>query len=165
VITGEMDVSPSTLRRFSRASHFLLLGLTVVAVNACFVFHSTPLQFKSFVITAAPNANDNAPTTVDAVMVYDKAVLTNLLTLTAKQWFEKREQLANDSPKGFETHEWEVVPGETVDVAKLPSRSGGLGLLVFANYAGPGDHRARLDTWRKPRVMLRDKSFTVVERP
>lgn len=138
---------------------FVLVG------DACFVFHKSPVVTRSFVIAASSDANDNAPTTVDAVMVYNSAVLPTVLKMTAKQWFDQRDQLRNDFPGGFEMREWEVVPGAQVDVSKLPFKSGGVGLVLFANYPGPGDHRARIDAWEKPRILLHDRTFAVAGHP
>jgi hypothetical protein len=117
------------------------------------------------VITASADANDNAPTTVDAVMIYNPSVLTAVLAMNSKQWFDRRDQLRNDFPGGFEMREWEVVPGAQVNITKLPFRSGGLGLVVFANYSGAGDHRTRLDGFTQPRITLRDRNFAVTTRP
>ncbi len=142
-----------------------LVFVLAISSSACFVLHTAPVHTRSFVITASADANDNAPTTVDAVMIYNPSVLTTVLAMNAKQWFDRREQLRNDFPGGYEMREWEVVPGAQVNISKLPFRSGGLGLVVFANYAGPGDHRARLDAFAQPRVALRDKTFAVSTRP
>jgi type VI secretion system protein len=149
----------------ARALRAVLAVALAVECNACFFIHNTPVLTRSFVIAAASDANDNAPTTVDAVMVYNPTVLPMVLGMTAQQWFDRRDQLRNDFPSGFETREWQVVPGAQVDVAKLPFRKGGLGLVVFADYPGPGDHRARLDVWKKPRIVLHDRTFAVTGRP
>jgi type VI secretion system protein len=155
-----------TRRYIERALRASIFAAIAIAVNSCALIpfiHSTPVLTRSFVITAAADANDNAPTTVDAVMIYNPAVLPTVLKLSAKEWFEKREQLKNDFPGGYEMREWEVVPGAQVDISKLPFRSGGVGLFVFANYPGAGDHRARLDAWKKPKIALQGKAFTVAE--
>ena len=113
---------------------------------------------------AAAGANDNSPTAVDAVMVYDASLLKSLLAMTATDWFATRDQLRNDFPDGFANQTWELVPGQQIDLRRLPFRNG-LALLVFANYRAPGPHRARLDAHAHARIMLLDRDFTVVERP
>jgi type VI secretion system protein len=151
------------IERALRASIFAAIAITINACALIPFIHSGPVHTRSFVISATADANDNAPTTVDAVMIYNPAVVPTVLAMTAKQWFEKREQLKNDFPGGYEMREWEVVPGAQVDISKLPFRSGGVGLFVFANYPGAGDHRARLDAWQKPRIALQGHAFTVAE--
>jgi len=154
---------------FASRTRFLLrtafVWSFVVVGGACFVIHKSPILTRSFVIAASADANDNAPTTVDAVMIYNATMLPAVLKMSAKQWFDQREQLRNDFPGGFEMREWEVVPGAQVDVTKLPFKSGGLSLVLFANYPGPGDHRARIDTWAKPRIVLHDHTFAVAGHP
>jgi type VI secretion system protein len=97
-------------------------------------------------------------------MVYDRLLIPNIAKMTAAEWFSTREQLRNDSPDGFEVHEWEVVPDTRIDVARLPFRGGGAALFVFANYKAPGDHRARLDKWSRPQILLQQRTFTVTDR-
>jgi type VI secretion system protein len=141
----------------------MVLAALVIPMGAC-LFHRAPVRTRSFVIQASAQANDNAPTRVDAVMIYRPAALTALLAMTAAQWFDSREQMRNDFPNAFEVHEWEVVPGGRVDVSKLPFRQRGLGLVVFANYRGPGNHRTRIDIWRKATILLQDRTITVLEK-
>jgi type VI secretion system protein len=81
--------------------------------------------------------------------------------MTAAQWFASREQLLNDSPNGLEARDWELVPGSQLRLSPLPFPHKGLGLFVFANYAGPGDHRARLDDWKQPSITLGERTLSV----
>ena len=157
-------VSSGESRLFKRAIHAAAGLYLLVGSTAC-IFHRAAVRTARFVIVAGADANDNAPTKVDAVMVYDRAILPSLLGMSAKQWFARRDQLKNDSPAGFESREWELVPGTVVDVTKLPFHDRGVALIVFANYPGPGDHRARLDGWRMPRILLGDRTLAVVEQP
>lgn len=138
--------------------------IAVLCVSACIPFRHGPVRTHGFAISATADANDNAPTAVDAVMIHDPAVLAAVSKLTAAQWFATREQVQNDFPDGLEVQEWEVVPGAQVSVSRLPFKRKGLALFVFANYRGQGDHRARLDTWGDPRVVLQQRTFTVIGR-
>jgi type VI secretion system protein len=113
-------------------------------------------------IVATAAANDNSPTAVEAVMVYDGTLLKTLLTMSAADWFAARDQLRNDYPDGFESRAWEIVPGQQLDLRKLPFRKGDA-LLVFANFRSPGPHRARLDARAHARITLTDRDFTVTE--
>lgn len=123
-----------------------------------------PVQTGAFSIQAASNANDNGPTTVDAVMIHDDKVLASVAKLTAAQWFATRDQLKNDFASAIEVQEWEIVPGEQVTVNRLPFQSKkGVGLILFANYPGPGEHRLRLDTFNRPRVLLQERTMTIAK--
>lgn len=135
--------------------------LLAVAPTGCF-FRRGPVRTSDMQIVAAPTANDNSPTPVEAVMVYDDALLKTLLTMSAAEWFNSRDQLRNDFPDGFASAAWEVVPGQQLDLRTLPFKKG-VALLVFANYRSPGPHRARLDARSHARITLSDRDFTVTE--
>lgn len=136
-------------------------ALLLATSSACF-FRRGPVHTNDLQIVAMPAANDNAPTTVEAVMVYDPVLLKSLLTMNASDWFASRDQLRNDFPDGFVSRTWEVVPGQQVDLRPLPFAKG-LALLVFANFQSPGAHRARLDARSHPRITLSDRDFAVTE--
>ena len=142
-----------------------VLGTWLMFALTTSCLHGPQVHTEALVIQAASDANDNAPTTVAAVMIYDPALLTSALKMTAAQWFAMRDQTRNDFPTGFESKEWEVVPGEQVDVRQLPFQRRGLALIVFANYPTPGDHRARIDPWDDPQIVLQARTFTVVGKP
>ena len=128
--------------------------------SGCFWRHP-PVTTRDFTIRTLPAANDNRPIAVAAVMVYDRTVLATVEKMTAAQWFANREQLRNDSPNGVDERDWELVPGSQLRLAPLPFPRKGLGLFVFANYSGPGEHRVRLDTWREPSITLGDRTLTI----
>jgi type VI secretion system protein len=138
----------------------LLVCASAVLTSGCF-WRRPPVRTNEFTLRTAPTVNDNRPIAVAAVMVYDRNVLTTVSKMTAAQWFATREQLLNDSPNGLEERDWELVPGSQVRLAPLPFPHKGLGLFVFANYAGPGEHRARLDDWKQPSVTLGDRTLSV----
>ena len=160
--TTNHDARPPKPTAVTRTTGTLVTWLVIALATGC---GRMQVHTEALTIQAASDANDNAPTTVAAVMIYDPALLTSALKMTAAQWFASRDQTRNDFPTGFESKEWEVVPGEQVDVRALPFQRRGLALLVFANYPTPGDHRARIDPWDDPRIVLQARTFTVVGKP
>jgi type VI secretion system protein len=149
---------PVAARSARRAVGCLLL---LLSAGGCFWRHG-PVRTSQMQIVAAPAANDNSPTPVEAVMVYDEGLLKTLLAMSASDWFASRDQLRNDFPDGFASRAWEVVPGQRLDLRELPFKKG-LALLVFANYRSPGPHRARLDARSTARITLNNRDFTVTE--
>lgn len=152
-------------RRFSyvtghnRRVSFIIAACALLS-SGCFWRHA-PITTRDFTIRTSPSANDNRPIAVAAVMVYDRTVLATVEKMTAAQWFATREQLRNDSPNGVDERDWELVPGSQLRLSPLPFPRKGLGLFVFANYSGPGEHRVRLDTWREPAITLGDRTLTI----
>jgi type VI secretion system protein len=97
-------------------------------------------------IAIAPDANGNAPVILSMVFVKNSALLRQVIELTAKQWFAKREQFVRDHRRELDESYYEYVPGQVVSPLeyKIP-RSAGQGIL-FVNYSGAGPHRYVFDT-------------------
>jgi type VI secretion system protein len=110
----------------------------------------------------APDANDNTPVAVDLVLVDDKRLLDQLLTLTAREWFEQREQIRRDHPRDIELLGWELVPGQ--ELPPQPVRAGrrSVAAIIYANYLAPGAHRWRLGGERRVLVHLGPRAFDIV---
>src|SRR5882762_5759170 len=65
-------------------------------------------------VDIAQKANLDNPIALDLVVVYDKGLLKQLEGLTAKDWFEKRQQIKLNYPRdsGLDCWSWEWVPGQ-----------------------------------------------------
>ena len=108
-------------------------------------------------------ANANSPVALDLVLVYNKKLLKELLRLSAREWFAKRNQYKRDYPngEGFDVWEWEWVPGQLVSMQVLPLKAKARAGIIFADYLSPGDHRARLDPHQNITIALHETDFTV----
>ncbi|MBV9773953.1 MAG: hypothetical protein JO040_08385 [Gemmatimonadetes bacterium] len=115
-----------------------------------------------FAVQTSPEANDRSPVPVAVVVVYDAALLKTVAALTAHDWFARRAQLTRDHPTGFQAVSWEFVPGQTVPLQPLRlRRKKARGAFVFADYAAPGDHRVRVDPYRRVVIRLLDADVAV----
>ncbi len=114
-------------------------------------------------VTVAENVNQNNPVALDLVIVYDKKLLDQLLGMSSKKWFEKREQIKRDYLEGvgLDSWGWEWVPGQNVPIQELPLKSAAKGALVFADYSTPGEHRIRIEQFESINVSLGEKGFSV----
>lgn len=114
-------------------------------------------------VTIAENVNQNNPVALDLVVVYDQKLLDQLLTMSSREWFEKREQIKRDylDGTGLDYWGWEWVPGQNVPIQELPLKSAAKGALVFANYYTPGVHRIRIEQFESIHVSLDEKGFSV----
>jgi type VI secretion system protein len=139
----------------------LLAGFVLLAVGGC-ASSSRPVRFLIEPVISQ-RANLNSPIPIAIVAVTDKDLFKKVLGMTAKQWFEQREQLRRDYPGGdaFTEWEWEFVPGQAPPLAVIEIDGGSLGAVIFANYRTPGDHRLRIGSQRKLRVELGDEDFNV----
>ena len=117
-------------------------------------------------VTVAENANRNNAVAVDLVMIYDEKLLEKISGLTARAWFERREQIRRDYilEKALEIWQWEWVPGQRVTVEPIPLRVRFVGGFIFADYVSDGDHRVPIDPRKDIRLELLEEEFTARDR-
>lgn len=149
-------------------SLFLFFFLTCL-FSSCGLLFGQKIRVKIDVDRAV---NENSPVSLDVVLVYDENLLKELQKLTAKEWFEKRDQMSRDTPKGvaFDFWEWELVPGHGVPPRTLyvpvktvliyPKARVKAG-VVFASYASPGPHREAIAADEDIVIHLLEKEFKV----
>lgn len=102
-------------------------------------------DWKMLAITAANNANANSALAVDVVFVKDQAMLETLLTMPASKWFAMRTDLQRTFPEALSVFPYELVPTQSIRLGeKQLASQRAWAAFVFASYATPGDHRARL---------------------
>jgi type VI secretion system protein len=147
-------------RAVSFKARCLVLVLASVLTACGGLFQSSDTARVRFDIAA--DANANAPVAVDVVAVKDAALLDALLKLPAGQWFAQRSQMRLDYPTGFTSWSWELVPGQTVPETDVSDATGdAYGVLVFASYRTPGDHRARVGALTDVVIALQRDGFVV----
>ena len=150
------------LRRLSCFALLMMIagcGLSKRATNTVKVLKNGKLDI---IISIDPNANLDNPVAFDLVMVYDKTLLKQLQGLTAKDWFEKKEQIKLNYPgeSGLESWSWEWFR-QIVRIDPLPIKSKTIGGVMFANYLTPGEHRAMFDPFKSVLLSLGEKNFSV----
>ncbi|MBN2124459.1 MAG: type VI secretion protein [Deltaproteobacteria bacterium] len=143
----------------------ILVLLLVISMCSCGIGVRTRAMMGGKVrigVDIDDNANENSPIAVDVVIVYDEELLTRLLKMTSKEWFENREQIARDylTGTGLDYWGWEWVPGQRVAEQALPLKPKAKGGVIFANYFSPGAHRSRIDPFSDVNIHLQEKDFT-----
>src|SRR6185312_9101376 len=95
------------------ASRWCVL-LVVALVTGCGVFGGDkPIQSRVIEFEVAQGANQDSPIAIDIVYVYDQQLVPQLTQMTAHDWFQKRGQVRQAFPTGFDVASFEVVPGQT----------------------------------------------------
>lgn len=159
---------PSALKTFQRALLFFTLG--VVCAGTWAGCSNIGARTRSFFggqvlidITVEPDANRNSPVAMDLLIVYDEALLSQLLKLTAKEWFTQRDQIKKDhlEDSGLETWEWEWVPGQLVPPLELPLKPDAEGAIVFVDYLSAGAHRFRVDPFEDQMIHFHEDHVTI----
>lgn len=114
-------------------------------------------------ITVAPDANLQSPIAVELVVVYQTPLVDELRKLSAREWFERADDLRRDYPKGFDSWGYEWVPSQCVALSALQYSVGAKAVVVFADYVTPGSHRAVLPAHQPFRLDLEREGFELGE--
>ncbi len=114
-------------------------------------------------VSVAEDANQNRPIAMDLIVVYDEKLLEQILEMSSRDWFEKKNQIRRDYLKGegFDSWEWEWVPGQPVPLQKLPLKPKALSGFIFADYLSKGKHRYRIDPFGGVKIHLSEKDYVV----
>jgi type VI secretion system protein len=119
------------------------------------------VKTRAYSIVVSPQANANSPVPVEMVVVYNRKMLAEVAGLTARDWFERRAQFGRDYPDGWRSMRWEFVPGQSMPLHRLElSRRHARALFIWADYAGEGPHRVRLDPFKRAIVEFGEKDFS-----
>ncbi len=162
-------------RNLARCLLWMVLGCVMLGgITACGsiskLTKATAVRARSMVggkvevqIVISPKANQNSPVAVDLLFVYDDKLMERLLGMPAVEWFEKRRQIRRDYVRGegFDSWEWEWVPGQAIPVQKLPLKPTAIGAVVFGKSHSEGPHRYRIDPFKGIIVLLGEKAFLV----
>lgn len=119
------------------------------------------LQAKPVRLVATSDVNSNQPLTVEIVSGNGASLIAKVSALTAQDWFSQRAALLKNYPNDIRSSKWEILPGMGIAITLMhqPSQA----IFLFANYAGPGEHRLRLDTFNQPIIRLGKYRMEVVE--
>ena len=97
--------------------------------------------------------NSSQALAIDAVFVYDEALVSLIAELPATEWFERKQELEFSFASNITTLQWEIAPDAVVtDVVLPPNSRRAHYVVVFANYANGGNHR--IDISDIPEVTL-----------
>jgi type VI secretion system protein len=109
-------------------------------------------QRFSIQVNVEDNANQNSPIPADFVMVLDKKLAVEVAKLSAKDWFDRRQQFQRDFATKIKVVSWEWVPGEHTGPITIEVAARTLSAFIFANYLNGGEHRGYIDV-RSPVVV------------
>jgi type VI secretion system protein len=149
----------------------LLSVILLMTLTACGLVGSGDgpvFTMDSVQLRAGPQANAFSATRVDMVFVYDPSIVPILQSVPASDWFDRKRQFLLDYPKGIQIMSWEIVPNSLLPVWAVPddmltndSGDDATAAFVFADYASPGAHRARLESGAGIRIDLARDDFAI----
>lgn len=117
---------------------------------------STPPKtaIGSIEVVVESGANQNTPTALDIVFVYD-TTSAGLLPTTGPDWFDKKAALLNGLATGIDVVSLQFTPATIYNVA-LPKRyNDAIGVYSFSNYIdAAGQPRGNLTAYKKMTIRL-----------
>ena len=111
---------------------------------------------------ADPEANQNSAVAIDLVMLTDPEAAAAIMKLSARDWFQRRQQFTRDYPDVLRIVSWELAPGQILRDASVDSPGGMTDAIVFAGYRDEGDHRLRLGDGSRVKLMLGEKDVRLM---
>lgn len=147
-------------RSFSRAATAAITLILSLALGGCGGGLPT-IDTEQLKISAAMDANADAPVAVDLVFAMDEDALAAVSNLASAQWFKDKSQIMLALPTGLTVRSFELSPQRSVQYAVRRDEDKAVGAFVFAAYPTPGTHRARIDRLENPVVRLGRSAFSV----
>jgi len=124
--------------------------------------HSAKVWLEKVQFKAADNVNDTSPITVHIVVPYKPELLKELMKMDAETYFRKLPQIKTDYVGQFDIFEWDIIRGQRLEAPIVLSSMSGEGVLVFARYSSPGNHRAVIGEEHEVIIQLDKLDFKVI---
>src|SRR5690606_30381858 len=123
-----------------------------------------PLNLESVSISLDNDANLSSATAIELIIVYKMELLKALMKINAVDYFASADQIKRDYPDMVEVYRWELTPGQAIcDYKIMVNGDDPLGVVIFADYLTPGNHRERVGSTSSIHLRLKNKDFCILE--
>lgn len=107
------------------------------------------LDIDGLTLAVDADANNRSALAVDLVYVKDLKTLEQLRAMSASKWFASRDDVLRTYPDALSVRSMELVPRQVVRLDRQTLGSPRVaGVVLFANYRSPGEHRALIPELR-----------------
>ena len=115
-----------------------------------------PFKYRGLV-----HMNNEKPVTLDVIVVYDNSLFSILNNLTAKQYYETRNQLYRDNKHLMSICTWDVLPGKVSPTYNLHVGLNPVCIIIFASYENEScNHKLIIPAGTKEiMVLLNEKTL------
>jgi hypothetical protein len=122
------------------------------------------LALEEVMLSVEENMNNRSAVKLHIVIVYEKELETELMKMSAEEYFRHIKQLIKDHPDKMKIFEWELVAKKRITSWKKldypTDNMTPLAGIIFAKYYGPGDHRERIPaTCEKIKIIFESDNF------
>ncbi len=147
----------------------LIIILSVILICGCSKkagkkhFWQKNNQVKTIGILSSPDANDNAPTALDLIFIYNNFLGKELLKLNADQWFKTKDEVLLKFHGEVDIISYEVVPFSEIKNIKLPDKhKDAVDIILFAKYqSAAGSVPAVITNYKYPVIKLEKEKYTI----
>jgi type VI secretion system protein len=124
----------------------------------------TKIKLKTVTFSASNQANQNYPTNIHLVLLYDPHLISEFLKMSSDDYFSDRnyEQLQRDHTTTIKIYKYQVTPGSRIEARRVEYSDSPVAGFLFASYRTPGDHRIRIGENRHLMIMLDKDDWRVV---
>jgi type VI secretion system protein len=159
------------LRKLTAFSSFLLALSScgggssdlMAAAKMALKMEPTKVWLQKVNFEVSSSLNNDSPVKVHLLIVYEAEYLKYLSKLSADQYFEKLDQIKKDGNGKVDFFTWDVVPGQQISSQPIrPTHVTGQGILVFARYSTPGNHREAIAEDREVTLQLGPKDIKIL---
>ncbi|WP_113875100.1 hypothetical protein [Marinomonas aquiplantarum] len=119
----------------------------------------------SIKLQAEANSNNNLPTALDIVFIFDAKSISALMDLSGPDWFSNKASLALLYQQKISVLSYEVVPQTAPMTLTLPAQYyQAYGVLLFANYLDePGQYLADISQFKQLLITLQQHGYQLEE--
>jgi type VI secretion system protein len=140
---------------------FVLMTLTGCGDSA-FSFHRAKVWLNNVSFSVADDVNDSSPVTLHILIPYKDDLLADLSKMSAEDYFKKSEQIKHDNVGNLDVFSWDLIRSQKLDDEPInPTRVSGSGIVVFARYSTPGDHRKTIADDESVLIKLDKGDFSI----
>jgi len=156
----------SVIKNFKLLKNFLtfLFVLLIVGCAKDDDARDPELNLQTVSISLDNDANRNSATAIELLIIYKMELLKALMKINAADYFASSDQIKRDYPDIVEIYRWELTPGQSITDYKIRANGDGpLGIIIFADYLTPGNHRERVGSAKDIHLRLRSEGFCILE--
>ncbi|MBL7999875.1 MAG: hypothetical protein JNL32_14710 [Candidatus Kapabacteria bacterium] len=133
----------------------------IALFSGCSIFRSNSIMFS---IDTDDKANFGSPVLMDVLFINKDDLSKLVMSYSAKEWFDKREQFLRDNPDedDIQSQLYEWIPGQKKTEIKAKG-NGAREAIIFVNYSrSPSANRMRVITGSSLRFAFKESSYSFV---
>ena len=132
------------------------------SIKSIFSMQTAKVWLNKVSFRVADDVNDSSPVTLHILIPYKDDLLAELSKMSAEDYFKKSDQIKLDNAGNLDVFTWDLIRSQKLDDEPIvPTKVSGAGVLVFAHYSTPGDHRIAIADDEAVLIKLDKSDFSV----